>query len=250
MNEQGAPGKNCTKCGEWKQLSAFTKDKSKATGYKSVCLQCGRLAAKEWRQNNREYVLEKDRRRRSENPEYFKEHYRKDPQKVNDRAKRWRSDNPEKAAASLEKWKRENPDRVREINRLSAAKRRETPQGRIDDAVSAAIRGSLKKGEKQGRSTFEILGYTRDALMAHLERQFLPGMTWENYGKIGWEIDHIIPRSAFNYQITDDIDFKRCWALENLRPLWGPDNWSKGDKLLAPFQPSLALAVVSPTATP
>lgn len=86
----------------------------------------------------------------------------------------------------------------------------------------------------------EKIGYSIEALKRHLEKQFLPGMTWENYGK--WHIDHIIPKAAFNIESVNDIDFKRCWALKNLRPLWAHDNCSKRDTLEKPFQPSLTIA--------
>ena len=41
----------------------------------------------------------------------------------------------------------------------------------------------------------ELLGCTADELLQHIIKQFLPGMTLENYGnKEGhWSIDHIIP---------------------------------------------------------
>lgn len=87
----------------------------------------------------------------------------------------------------------------------------------------------------------KLVGYTLDDLMIHLEKKFLPGMTWENYGRGGWNIDHIIPKSVFNYESTGDVDFKHCWSLKNLQPLWESDNMSKGAKLEKPFQPSLAL---------
>lgn len=75
----------------------------------------------------------------------------------------------------------------------------------------------------------------------HLERQFLPGMTWENHGRFGWHIDHIIPLSAFNFETPDHIDFKRAWALSNLQPLWWQDNLKKRAKIEGAFQPSLAI---------
>ncbi|KKM70439.1 hypothetical protein LCGC14_1440750 [marine sediment metagenome] len=64
-------------------------------------------------------------------------------------------------------------------------------------------------------------------------------MTWENYGKGGWEVDHIIPKSVFNYTKPEDEDFNRCWALKNLQPMWGPENQSKNAKLETHFQPML-----------
>ena len=78
---------------------------------------------------------------------------------------------------------------------------------------------------KAGRSWREFVNYSLEELMSHLERQFLPGMTWENKGE--WHIDHIIPRSSFEYESPDDPEFKQAWALTNLRPLWAIDNIRK-----------------------
>lgn len=32
-------------------------------------------------------------------------------------------------------------------------------------------------------------------------------------------------------ELTDEQQFKQCWALENLRPLWAADNIKKGAKV-------------------
>jgi len=45
--------------------------------------------------------------------------------------------------------------------------------------------------------------------------------------------------SVFNFSKPEDMDFKRCWALSNLQPLWAADNFSKHAKLKKPFQPSM-----------
>ena len=96
-------------------------------------------------------------------------------------------------------------------------------------------------GIKNGRHWEDLVGYTVSELKNHLEKKFKKGMTWENYGQ--WHIDHKIPMSVFNYQRPEDIDFKKCWALENLQPLWRIENIKKSNKLTRPFQPSLALSV-------
>ena len=82
---------------------------------------------------------------------------------------------------------------------------------------------------KAGRSWRTFVDYTLEELMTHLERQFLHGMTWENKGD--WHIDHIIPRSSFEYSSPDDQEFKKCWALSNLQPLWAVDNIRKNAKI-------------------
>ena len=55
-------------------------------------------------------------------------------------------------------------------------------------------------------------------------------MSWENYGRY-WSIDHIIPRSYFNYKDYNDIEFKICWSLLNIRPLEKIENIIKRDRV-------------------
>ena len=64
-------------------------------------------------------------------------------------------------------------------------------------------------------------------------------MSWENMDE--WHIDHIIPKSAFNFETYKDMDFKRCWSLSNLQPLWAGENSRKHNHLEKAFQPSLRI---------
>ena len=109
-------------------------------------------------------------------------------------------------------------------------KRMIDPSSRLRDSVSAGIRYSLKN-DKGGMSWESLVGYTYKDLREHLESQFTDGMTWNNYGVGGWTIDHIIPISIFNISGPKSKGFKKCWALENLRPMWYSDNFSKNDRL-------------------
>ena len=36
-------------------------------------------------------------------------------------------------------------------------------------------------------------------------------------------------------------DFKKCWSLSNLQPMWAQDNLSKGASLEKHFQPGLTI---------
>ena len=70
-----------------------------------------------------------------------------------------------------------------------------------------------------------------EELLAHFESLFTDDMSWDNMGE--WHIDHIRPKASFNQeQLADPTseDFKKCWALNNLQPLWAKDNHSKGAK--------------------
>ena len=80
---------------------------------------------------------------------------------------------------------------------------------------------------KHGR-TYGGTDYTPEELKEHLESQFTDGMSWDNMKD--WHIDHIRPVSSFNFTTTECEDFKKCWALNNLQPLWSKDNLSKGNK--------------------
>lgn len=101
-------------------------------------------------------------------------------------------------------------------------------RGRIANQMRCYINRALR-GEKKGRSWQRLVGYSLEELMEHLERQFLPGMTWENRGK-KWHVDHIRPLSSFSYSTAECPQFREAWALTNLRPLWARDNQRKHAK--------------------
>jgi len=96
---------------------------------------------------------------------------------------------------------------------------------RIESSFRSNMRHHIKN---KTRHTFISVGYNVIQLMQHLEKLFQPGMTWDNYGE--WHIDHKIPASWFKYNNVDDKQFKQCWSLKNLQPLWRFENLSKNNK--------------------
>ena len=113
--------------------------------------------------------------------------------------------------------------------------------------ISKNINKCLKNNNssKNGESCLKYLPFTIDQLKEYLEKQFEPWMTWENHGKYTreawndddpstwvWNIDHIIPQDALPYTSMTDENFKKCWALENLRPLSAKENVIKGNKII------------------
>lgn len=104
--------------------------------------------------------------------------------------------------------------------------RRRDPQTRI---VHALRHRCWKTIRNQGGNKFmslsqTLLGCNRDALMAHLQSKFKRGMNWNNYG-IVWEVDHMIPCSAFN--LIDAEQQRLCFHYTNLQPLFVSDNRKK-----------------------
>lgn len=121
--------------------------------------------------------------------------------------------------------KKVGTDEMKEYQRKWFKNKRQTDVAyRISMHFTVLMHCALGKA-KAGRSWKTFVDYTLEELMSHLERQFLPGMTWENKGE--WHIDHIVPRSSFEYESPDDPEFKQAWALTNLRPLWAIDNIRK-----------------------
>lgn len=87
--------------------------------------------------------------------------------------------------------------------------------------MHALVWGTLRRiGSPKLARCEELIGYSAAQLAAHLEKQFLPGMTWED--RSAWHIDHIKPVSVFIAEGV--IDVRVINALENLRPLWAADN--------------------------
>lgn len=107
-------------------------------------------------------------------------------------------------------------------------RRAEIPSVSIHERMSAGIKNSICDG-KNGRSWEALVGFTVTELMAHLEKQFLPGMTWANRG--AWHIDHRRPLCSFEFHTPDCPQFREAWALTNLRPLWAEDNLRKGGRI-------------------
>lgn len=234
----------CRKCNIEKPFGQFVLNKNCRYGRERTCKLC----------RNRMEVLN-----RKKNPEKANRRARRyvenNRDKVNEANRNWRKKNPEKAKELSRKWFKNNPERAKELRRnqywrnpekahaklkRDNFKRRSTPEGKLNHSMASNIRNSLM-GMKQGRSWEKLVGYSVDQLKNHLAKQFKQGMSWKNYGK--WEIDHIIPISAFNFISHENIDFKRCWALKNLQPLWKSENRIKNNKMEKPFQPFLHFKV-------
>ena len=137
-----------------------------------------------------------------------------DPAKNRARVRAWQAANRERRQAYMRQWQRD--------------RRATDPRHRLNNAIRTGVNLSLRCGKK-GARTYAVLGYSCEELMRHLERQFLTGMKWGNIGQ--WHIDHILPLASFSFTNHADPDFKRAWALTNLRPLWGADNRRKADKI-------------------
>lgn len=101
------------------------------------------------------------------------------------------------------------------------------PNFRLLMNMRGRISKAIKRNSKRGKS-IELLGCSIEFLKQYLEKQFKPGMTWENYGT-EWQVDHIVPCSWFD-MFQSHHQFV-CFNYRNLQPLWTKENQLKHNEL-------------------
>ena len=144
----------------------------------------------------------------------------------------WSEKNREYLTEYHKKWRTENVDKWRKTKRDYERNRKASdPLYKLISNFRTAIYTVLKENNitKFGHY-FDILQYTPEELINHLEKQFTEGMTWENYGM--WHVDHKLPITSLEIQEIGDGEFMDCWSLENLQPMWGDENIKKSNKIL------------------
>jgi hypothetical protein len=135
---------------------------------------------------------------------------RKNPEVFRDRLRAWRSENRERFLENNRRWVRE--------------RYRSNIDFRLRKILRERMRGAVRRESKCASAT-ALLGCTTSELRAHLEAQFRPGMTWENYGPV-WHIDHIRPCASFD--LLDPAQQRACFHYTNLQPLFALENMKKG----------------------
>jgi hypothetical protein len=113
------------------------------------------------------------------------------------------------------------------MNAYNKKRKLQDPNYRLILNLRKRLNIALKNNSKQG-SAVKDLGCTIPEFKIHLESKFQPGMTWENYGRTGWHIDHIKPLASFDLNNRENL-IQAC-HYTNLQPLWAEDNISKGKR--------------------
>ena len=151
----------------------------------------------------------------------------KDPEKrreANRKAKRKWLSNPDNLKIHNERSKlydKNNPEKRAEYKR----KYRQSAKGRMVDNIRCRLKRCIKN--QSGKVFVERnFGCSREELMEHIEKQFIDGMSWDNYGD--WHIDHIKPLSKFDLTSLEEQYAANHYS--NLQPLWKEDNLRKKDK--------------------
>lgn len=144
-----------------------------------------------------------------------------------------------KMRARRRNYVKRNPKKVRDTQRRyqkNAAKKiyarrrkryAEDKGFRVRVISAVRLHQALKRSSVvKSKCTMDFVGCTMDELRKHLEDQFEPWMSWDNFGE--WHIDHIRPCASFDF--TDEAQIHECFHYSNLRPLCAQENRKKGAK--------------------
>lgn len=201
---------------------------------------------KRYRESNRVALQEKRSKNRDKARLASRSHYERNRELYRVRRQQYRADNTEKLSAAGKNYYRRNRGKVLEAHRIYRQSNHEATRKRnreyqqqkwrtdfsywLKKTVGRRMRDAIgsQSANKKGR-TWSLIGCTPQELAEHLESQFLPGMSWENYGYRGWHVDHIIPLAKFD--LRDAEQQAAAFHYTNLQPLWAEDNLRKSDKV-------------------
>ncbi len=189
--------KNCPVCFLDKDRFLFNKHNKNKDGLCYSCRECNSKYKKEYYLKNRDRLIKKT-----------KDYSLKNKDKITVRAKNYRIKNKKRR------------------NLYEKEKKKSDIGYKLKGRLRIRLWNALKNDQKTG-SAVDNLGCSVEFLKDYLEKQFKPGMTWENWSHDGWHIDHIIPLNSFDLLDKDQL-LKAC-HYTNLQPLWAAENCSKQD---------------------
>ena len=188
------------------------------------CTECLRQQVNDWHHAKTESDSEWAASRLKRARDYGRAH----KAEASKRGAQWRQNNPERQREYAQAY-REDP-----ANRAKRAEWRRKridadPGFRMESVLRTRLGHALRGIAPKSKRTRELIGCTPAELTKHLEAQFLPGMSWENYGQDTWHVDHIRPCASFD--LTDPEQQQACFHFSNLQPLWAEDNMRKGARV-------------------
>jgi hypothetical protein len=207
------------------------KDKILARGkkYRSENIEKYKVYIKKWNSENKEHLSEYKKRRVEQFPELIKKQKKESYWRNRDKILKKFNKNKDEIYRKNKERFLENPEKFRAQRAAFQRKFRQIPSRKFAMSQQGRIRIALKsQNVKKRNKTIELIGCSFSDLRKHLESLFWPGMNWENHGRYGWHVDHIIPIAKFD--LSDSYQQKICFNFTNMQPLWWRDNISKGKK--------------------
>ncbi len=241
--------KICTKCKIEQSKSEFGKHLLGKEGLHPHCRSCIKEQSRLYRKNNpekrketcrrwdlfnKEKITAKRKQWYLDNPDYNKQYYKDNKERMDAEGKQYRQNNKEKIKCMKKQWVKNNQSKVNKRAKDYARERRQTDLGfKITCALRSRLNHALRGNFKSG-SAVRDLDCSIPELKQWLEQQFYnrkdgTKMTWKDWSKDGWHIDHIIPLDSFN--LSDRKQLKKAVHWFNLQPLWVEDNLRKSNKI-------------------
>lgn len=221
--------KKCSTCQNIKEDIDFAKSKSTKSGLQHSC----KLCRKNMRLANLEKFSQRDKESYQKNRDK-KLQYQKEYQQVNrtERLEYLRKYQAEHKLELREKQLVYTKTNQKHINKVKAKRKYERYHNDINYKLSAVLRcrfiRALKGNAKRG-SAVRDLGCTIEEFKVYIENKFKVGMTWDNWSRDVWHLDHKIPLCAFD--LNNPIELKKAVHYTNLQPLWATENLKKNGNL-------------------
>jgi hypothetical protein len=242
--------KKCSSCNEEHPLNCeFFHFRKNRGSWNSKCKKCVAEQKKAYNAKNRIQIKENKASYYQKNKEEIKskrkEYYYQNKERVRLCNDNWKDKNKQKLIKYHKQYYIKNKTAIIKQNSIYVKNKRKTDLDfKLRGNVSRIINLALKKTDaKKDKSVFTALPYSPLDLKAHLESQFQPWMNWDNYGRYykskwddsdkstwTWQIDHVIPQSSLPYDSFEHPNFKKCWRLDNLRPLSSKENLLKSNR--------------------
>lgn len=213
--------KICVGCKEEKFITEFSKKYKTKDGiqkYQTICKKCF---------NEKDTIRRTTKEYKEKKVQYDSTYYDKNKEKILERKIEYHIENREEILQTKKEYRKNNKDKIKIYFDNNKHKIRESQQryrNRHPHIIAwrNIIHRTLRYLEtvKEGH-TEDILGYSSVQLKHRIEKQFVEGMSWENYGE--WEIDHIKPLTSFDKDTEPSV----VNSLDNLQPLWKEDNIAK-----------------------
>lgn len=235
--------KKCSKCQKNKELPDFGSNRSKKDGLNCYCRACAKVKGTEYRikysekvkASSEKYQTKYPEKIKTRNAEYYTNHleeartygaeyYIKNRKKCDAKNTRWRTNNPDRVKTNNIKYRTEHRE---QINEYLKNRKKTDPCFKLVCNLRSRLHSAIKNNQKSG-SAVKDLGCTVEELRLHLESQFQPGMTWDNWTRDGWHIDHVKALSTFS--LTKREEFLKACNYKNLQPLWVEDHVIKTKK--------------------
>ena len=181
---------------------------------------------KEYYLKNREKLKEYSKEYRLKNRESIKEYRLKNKERIEEQRKEYTLKNKEYTSELRRGYYLKNrKQNIKYQIKYHKYKYQTDINFRLYKICSSRTLKALKGFDKSA-STIKLLGCTSDELRQHIESLFKSGMTWENQGKGGWDIDHI--KACFHFNLADPEQQRACFNWSNLQPLEHITNIKKG----------------------